>query len=775
MFTIFAAALQLSLSQAPSPAAPAQNVFHGRQNQTTVTIPKQTGEVRIDGVLDEPVWRNASVLTGFSQYNPVDGQPAADSTEVLVWYTDHEIVFGVRAFEPHGAVNATLADRDKIFGNDFVDIFLDTFNDHRRAYEFAVNAFGIQGDGVYSETPQTNEDFTPDFIYQSKGRITDFGYEVEIRIPFKSIGYPPKNVQDWGIQILRRVQHSGEDHTWTQARKGRNSLLAQSGALQGLTQLKRGLVMDVNPVATAKMEGAPTIGDYRYGSTEPEFGGNLRWGVTTNLTLNATVNPDFSQIEADALQAVFDPRQALFFPEKRPFFLESAEQLTAPNRLIYTRRIVSPVGAVKFTGKVGSTNIGYLSAVDEAVPLGSDEKNPVYNLLRLKRDIGKQSTIGVVYTDKVLGDDYNRVAGADVRFNFAREYSFFAQVAGSFWRTGANDAKVPLYVFALNRNARTFGWNVNFDAVHDDFVAGSGFITRPGIAHSNTGLRFTKFGKKEDFIQNYTFNPLLDNTWDYQEFVNGIGPDDIKLHFNNNFTLRGGWRFSSTLYLESFRYPEALYTNYYRLHRGPAGDSSFVKFTGVHRIRNYDFSVSLNTPQFSKWSLGTFIIVGRDENFDEWAPGYILFTQNNASYRPTDKVRADFSFIEQRTVRPSDMTTVNVQRIPRLKLEYQISRPVFVRFVGQYVSFERDALRDDSRTNEPIYLYNAAQNKYSRAAAVSSNSFRADWLFSYQPMPGTVLFAGYGSSLSDAEAFGFRNVARTSDGFFVKLSYLFRM
>ncbi|HUP90445.1 MAG TPA: DUF5916 domain-containing protein, partial [Longimicrobiales bacterium] len=416
MLTTIAAALQLALT--PQPAAPVQTVFHGRQNQTVVSIQKQNVQVKLDGVLDDAAWKGAVMLTGFSQFDPVDGLPAADSTEVYVTYTDHEIYFGIRAFEPHGAVNAKLADRDKIFGGDYVDIMLDTFNDHRRAYEFVSNPFGVQADGVYSESPQTNEDFTPDFLFQSKGRLTDFGYEIEMRIPFKSIGYQPKDVQDWGIQVFRRVQHSGQNQTWTPARKGTTSLLSQNGTLQGLSQLKRGLVLDINPVATAHLDGKPVAGNFKYGSAEPEFGGNIRWGLTTNLTLNATVNPDFSQIESDASQVVFDPRQALFFPEKRPFFLENSEQLQAPSRLIYTRRIVSPNGAVKFTGKVGSTNIGYLSAVDDASLSATGDDHPLYNILRLKRDIGKQNTIGLVYTDKELAGDYNRVIGLDTRVTF---------------------------------------------------------------------------------------------------------------------------------------------------------------------------------------------------------------------------------------------------------------------------------------------------------------------------------------------------------------------
>ena len=767
-------ALALQLAVAPAPSE--QAVHHGRLNQLAVTLPKETVELRVDGSLDEEVWQRAALLTGFSQYNPVDGAPASDSTEVLVWYDDHAIYFGIRAYEPHGAVNATLADRDKYFGDDFVHIMLDTFNDKRRALIFGVNPLGIQGDGVLSENPSRSEDYTPDYIFQSKGRVTDFGYQVELRIPFKSIGYQPQRVQDWGIHVMRRVQHSGEDQSWAPARKGNASFLAQAGVLKELTELKRGLVVDVNPVATAKLEGRRVPGaEFQYGNTTPEFGGNVRWGITTNLTASGTVNPDFSQVEADASQTVFDPRQALFFAEKRPFFLESIEQFNAPNQLIYTRRIANPTAAVKLTGKYGGTNIGFLSAVDDRALSQSGDDHPVYNILRLRRDVASQSTIGLAYTDRIDGSDYNRVASLDARLVFAREYSFFANVAGSFWQQAGARSQVPLWEFSLSKAGRQFGGQAMIEGVHDRFVAGTGFISRPGIVHSNIGTYWTWFGEQDAGLQSYSFNPQIDNTWDYQEFEEGIGPDDIKLHLNNGFVFKGGWRANLNFFIETFRYPDALYADTHMLEKQASGDSAFVKFTGVRRISNYDVFLQLATPRFSKWSANGYVVVGRDENFDEWTPGWILWGQLNADYRPTDQLRASLSYIEQRTARYSDGSIVNLQRIPRLKLEYQLSRPIFLRFVGQYVSFERDALRDAGRTELPLYTYDARTNTYARLGALNRNNFRADWLFSYQPNPGTVIFAGYGSSMTDSNSFDFRDVVRTADGFFVKLSYLFRL
>ncbi len=766
--------LQMAL---PQTSAPIPEVYHGRMNQTTVNAPKRAEtEIKIDGTLSEPAWSEAAILTGFSRYLPVDGLPAEDSTEVLLWYTDHALYIGVRAFEPHAAVHATLADRDRIFADDLIYFLLDTFNDKRRALYFALNPFGVQADGVMDEVRGGDVDLSPDYLYQSKGRLTEYGYEIELRIPFKSLRYPSSRVQDWGFNIVRRVQHSGQDISWTPALRARNSFLAQSGTLSQLTEMKRGLVLEANPVLTAKLDGSlRTTGEYKYNDPSPEFGGNIRWGVTPNLTMNATANPDFSQVEADVAQVTFDPRQALFFPEKRPFFLDAIEQFAAPNQLIYTRRIVNPDAAVKFTGKVAGTNVGFLSAVDskDFSRLGDDR--PLYNILRARRDVAAQSTIGLVYTDKIDGSDYNRVLGVDGRFVFKRIYTLSAQAAGSFWQTGNTKETVPLWQMNFNRNGRRFGVSSVAQGIHDDFTPGAGFISRPGIVHANVQPRLTFYGQPKARIQAYTASLNFDHTWDYQEFEEGIGPDDIKLHWNNNFQLRGGWNLGVNLLVETFRYPASLYTNYYVQNLSPTGAIiDTTRFVGRRRIPNYDLFVTFVTPRFSKFSADGNFVIGRDENFEEWAPGYIFFLTANTDYRPTDKMRVNFRYVEQRTLRPSDKTVVRLSRIPRLKIEYQVARPLFVRVVGQYVADQRAELRDDARDGDPILVCNAARTSCSRGGYYRQ-TFRGDVLFSYQPTPGTVFYAGYGSNARDSGPFDFKDVTRTNDGFFLKLSYLLRL
>src|SRR5471030_1126968 len=247
-------------------AAEPPAVFHALKGQTEARAPRADATITIDGRLDEPVWRRAAILTGFSQYSPVDQRPAPDSTEVLVWYSKTAIYFGIRAFEPHGIVRATLADRDKISNDDNVEIHIDPFHEGRKAFVFIVNPFGVQADGIKNEgggfTPGANvgpgqNDLSADFQWESKGRLTDYGYEVEIRIPFSSFRYPAGAEHVWGLQIDRHTQHNGYEETWTPAKKASASFIAQEGTLRGITNITHGQVLEVNPELTDAIAGNP--------------------------------------------------------------------------------------------------------------------------------------------------------------------------------------------------------------------------------------------------------------------------------------------------------------------------------------------------------------------------------------------------------------------------------------------------------------------------------------------------------------------------------------
>ncbi|MGE0455309.1 MAG: DUF5916 domain-containing protein [Vicinamibacteria bacterium] len=780
-------AAAVATADATPDALPAPASYSGRQGQLQVPLPRLEEEIEIDGALDEAAWTRAARLTEFSQYSPVDGRPADERTEVLVYYSPTAILFGVRAWAAPGSVRASLANRDRLQSEDSVSIFLSTFDDGRQALVFTVNPLGVQADGALVEgatqngggfsglaTTRESEDLSPDFVFQSKGRLLEDGYAVELRIPFKSLRYQSGEVQSWGLHVVRKVQSTGYELSWAPARRNAASFLGQAGRLEGLRELRPGLVLDLTPVVTARLDGAPSAPagtGWEYHAPRPEPGGNVRWGVTPNLALNGTVNPDFSQVEADAGQFVYDPRQAVFFPEKRPFFLDGLEQFQAPNRLVYTRRVVAPVGAVKLTGKASGFNIGLLSAVDDAEASRNDA-HPFVNVLRLQRDLRGQSKLGLVYTDRIDGDDYNRVAGLDTRLAFGGIYTLQLQGALSRTARGGSVTTAPLWEGSFNRNGRRQGLRALITGIDEDFRAETGFISRPGIVRANVDNRLSFFGPDGGLVEVLNCDVVAEGVWRYASFVGEGGVQDQKLHFNNNATLRGGWKLGASLLVEQFGYDAGFYEDYALQGDAPG---ELLPFVGVPTIDNLDWVLSFETPQFQKLSATAQWLFGRDENFFEWAPADITYLTLTLDWRPAEKLRVNAEYRLQDFQRRSDGSRVGRRQLPRLKLEYQATRAIFLRFVAEYDARMRDALRDDSRTERPILIRDEATGAYQPALATRDNGLRLDVLFSWQPNPGTVFFAGYGSSLRETDSLRFRDLQRTSDGFFVKLSYLFRL
>jgi hypothetical protein len=775
---------------APAVALPTATVYNGRSRQLAVKPPRIDAAVTVDGVLDEPVWQQAALLNGFSQLAPQDGLPAADSTQVLVWYSPTAIHFGVRAFQPAATVRATLADRDKIAQDDNIQLFLGTFNDGRQATVFMVNPLGVQADGTLVErgtdpghsfmvATVTREapDLNPDFVFQSKGHVTDWGYEIEIRIPFKSLRYQSADVQTWGINVVRRVQYSGYEDSWTPALRAAASFLGQSGTLGGLTGLRRGLVVDITPEATQRTEGSSgAAGSWNYDARAPKLGANVRWGLTTNLTLNGTVNPDFSQVEADAGQFNFDPRAALSYPEKRPFFLDGLEQFGVPNSLVYTRRVVQPVAAAKLTGKVGSNEIAFLSAVDASSASANGRDNPVFNIIRLQRDLGSQSRIGMAYTDRMDGANWNRVLDVDGRLVWQRIYALQWQLAGSATSQDGVQANAPLWELKFLRNGKSLSWRSQLTGVDDGFRTQSGFIARAGQVHAVFNPRYTWDLPRGALLEQFSGDIDLEDTWAYRNFTHSGDARDKKLHFNFHGQLRGGWQVGASLLVETFGFDPDFYSSRYRIEvPRPGLPSDTLAFTGTPRIPNRDWVLQASTPQLKFLTVSAIYIWGRDENFAEWASTDLTYASLTADIRASEQLRIGATWQYQDFLRPGDGSRVGRLNDPRIKVEYQVNRNIFVRVIGEYFSDYTNVLRDDSRTNNPLLVYDRGAATWVRTVEQTSNSFRTDLLFSYKPNPGTVFYAGYGAQMFEPEAFAFRRVSRQNDAFFLKASYLFRL
>jgi hypothetical protein len=764
----FLAALQLPA------AAPQAPPYSGLLGQIHVPAPRVDAEITVDGNLDEAVWQHAALLNGFSLYSPVDQRPAPDSTQVLVWYSGNAMYFGVRAFEPHGTVTATLADRDRISNDDNVELQLDTFNERNRALVFIVNPLGVQADGTKSETggfiPGANvapgqNDLSADFQWSSKGHVTPWGYEVELRIPFSSLRYPIAARQDWGIQVDRHVQHSGYEETWTAAKKASASFIGQAGWLTGLTGMHHGQVVELNPELTNTVTGTPGASDWRY-TSNPQLGGNVRWAVGSNFVVNGTIKPDFSQVEADATQIAADQRFALFYPEKRPFFVEGSDQFNVPNTLVYTRTIVRPDAAAKLTGKLGRADVAALTALDEGSTTATGQR-PLVDILRLSQSFGEQSNVGLLYSERVGGGRANRVYGADTHIVFDRLYFAQFQLENSTTTVHGASTSGPLWEAVLDGTGRSFGFHYNVLGVAPGFQADNGFVSRTGFVEPNTLNRYTWFGKPGALLERFNVFASVNGFWKYDEFFKAHSLAEDHAGARMQFTLRGGWNLGVNPQISSYTFDPADYRGLY------TGTQPSDAFSPPDRIETVTSGVSVSTPQYRRFSASVSGTAGHDVDFREASRVDRRDFQASLDLRPTSQIRLGATYQSSAFIRRDDRSRSLTTRIPRLDAEYQVTRAIFVRLVAQYSASDREPLRDP-RTGNVLYVTDSTGALTPFLAQVS-NGLRADWLFSYRPTPGTVFFAGYGSSFSEPAALAFSNLRRTNDGFFVKLSYLFRV
>ena len=734
----------------------------------TVRIPRLEAEIAVDGVLDEPAWRQAARLDGFKQYRPVDSRPAEDSTVVLVWYSPTAIYFGILAYDREpGLVHATVSGRDNIASDDEVTIYLDTFNDRRRAYFFGSNPLGVQDDGVRSEGGFSASSFTsgtvdrnPDFQYQTKGQRTAFGYVIEMRIPFKSLRYGGGDEQTWGINVDRLTQRSGYEDTWTDVRRASESFLAQAGTITGIHGIRRGVVVEAQPELTAQLPGDRLAdGTFHRGDLQPAVGGNLRLGFT-NLTIDGTINPDFSQVESDAGLVTINQRFALFYPERRPFFLEGIELFASPNNLVYTRTIADPAGGAKFTGKFGAWTLAHLTALDQQT--GSSDA--FASLTRVRRDIGANSVAGVTVTDREQQGAFNRVASADTRLLFGGVYYVQAQLAGSATRdsTGGTTRTAPLWDLEYDRTGRGWGFNYKVTGIDQDFATQSGFVPRTGVVMAHAFNRFSWYGPRGALIEQVTVYGGLPQIWRYDDFLRHR-PIEGDGDLNGSLRLRGGWNVNGNVTDAYVRFDPASYAQYtLATSTGPA---PFVPASGVFGA--VTGNLTIGTPLFQHYEASLGVSGGTTTIFPEAARGQGLNITGTLTVRPTQSTRLFATLAYSRLRRAGNGSEFARTIIPRLKLEVQPSRALFFRVVAEYRS-QRQAALEDPVTGLPLAVDGVP------VAASRSDSLRIDWLASYQPHPGTVVFLGYGSTLDGDRALTFRDLRRDQDGFFVKVAYLFR-
>ncbi len=507
----------------------------------------------IDGLLDDETWRGAARLSTFVQTTPVEGAAASEPTEVYIAYDGENLYVGVRArYADTGLMRANRADRDQIAEDDTVSLFFDPFRDRQRAYQFTVNGFGVQGDAILNSTGLRNRtqrraigargggpsgappsgipegDISWDALFVSAGTPSDDGWTAEMAIPFKSLRYPAVDEGEshrWGFQVSRTVKGKDETVVWSPLSRNIAQFLAQMGVLEGLADLSTSRNLEILPTVTALRTGSLNAAGAFIENDVAEAGFNLKYGISSDLTADFTINPDFSQIESDLPQIDVNQRFPLFYPELRPFFLEGQEifNVFAPITPIHTRTIIDPRYGGKVSGKVGRSSLGLLFADDEA-PGKRDPSDPAFGqtanvaIGRARFDLYPESFVGATFTNRDFMDSYSRMLAFDSNMRLGATNRWNVFLSRSWHR---DERGVERRGEMMGTFFNHVGRNVNFSAFHGgttpDFRIDTGFVRRVDDKRLSTNLSYrwwpehwlVNWGPRVRYGRNYSFENVL--------------------------------------------------------------------------------------------------------------------------------------------------------------------------------------------------------------------------------------------------------------------------
>jgi hypothetical protein len=560
-------------AKAANPTAPAGGPANKAARLAALLTPEKVQATRlvrfdkapvIDGKMDEELWQSAAVFKDFIQFRPVDLVAPSQQTEVKIGYDSKFLYIGFRAYDEPGKVRATIAKRDAVFDDDWVGIWLDTFNDGRRAYELIFNPLGVQADAIFTEG--INEDFSVDIVHESKGVLLQDGFSVEVAIPFKSLRYEAGKDKKWGLQLMRTIKRlNNEQSSWTPISRDNSSLLGQSGHITGLEGISTERTIELIPSLTVSEEGrrVPSVsraqselsdalglavptdrGRFLNNPVGFDPGLTAKFSISPTMTLDMALNPDFAQVEADATVVTANQRFPIFFEEKRPFFLEGKEIFETLISAVHTRTIVDPDYAFKFTGKRGKNTFGVLVASDNAPGNLSDDdrdflratgdlsavrrrdalngtsfaddlqserdglaklvdKNATIGVLRLKRDVGKEGHVGFLGTSYNFVDKYNQVGGFDVRYRFNKQTVFWAQALGSL---SHQPFFYPDEAGSFDRKEKGLAYAYNLDWAARNWGWNYAAVGRSRLFRANVGFDRRYNTNNQDFFWRYQSN-----------------------------------------------------------------------------------------------------------------------------------------------------------------------------------------------------------------------------------------------------------------------------
>lgn len=721
----------------------AQEAPKKKREPASFEIREASGVIRVDGVLDDDAWKNAVAIPLDYEWHPGDNVPATVKTEVLFAFDRQMLYVGFRAHDPKpSAISAHLTDRDVPFSDDTVGIMIDTFNDQRRAFQFRVNPLGVQMDATNSDV-DGSEDWSWNAIWASAGRITAEGYIVEIGIPFTQLRFPRgAAVQTWGFMAMRDYPREDRHRMRTMPTdRGSPCLICQFDKLAGFRDLRPGRNLELDPTITAQQTAErPNFpdGSLESGDAKIDPGLSARWGITPNVTLSAALNPDFSQVEADSAQLAENERFALFFPEKRPFFLEGADFFSTPISAVFTRTVADPAAGVKVTGKEEKNAFGLVLTRDrvnnlifpayDGSGLASIDEDVNGVVGRYRRDVGKTSTIGVVYTGRSGGDYSNHVAGFDglVRFSQADSISFqYLRSTTEYPRSVAANNDQPLGSFSddglnfrYSHSTRDWQWSARYEELGPQFRADSGFVTQVGYKTPSAWIQRSFWGKPGQWYTRINVFAGADWTRNSAGNIKESGQDFSVSYLGTRQTF---------------------------VELALAPNREFFRGTYYNNLRWSFFAESRPSSSFYGY---LFTRGGKTIDFSNARQADVFVLEPSVELNLGRHVAANVTHtLQQLDVAGGRLFTAN---LTQGRLIYHFNLRTFVRAIAQY----RNVTRDPS-------LYTFTINR-------KSSDLFTQFLFSYKINPQTVFYLGYSDSSFGSDRIDLTRADRT---LFLKIGY----
>jgi len=707
-------------------------------------------DIEIDGCLNETAWAQAAIIPLLYEWSPGDNVTPPVKTECLVTFSTTRFYVAFRCFDPEPSkIRAHLMDRDAILTlvqDDHISIEIDSFNDERRAFQFRVNPLGVQADANFIPM-EGYEDFSWDAIWDSAGRITDSGYEIEIAIPFNQFRFrKTSGPQTWGFSAERsyprKFRHRISSHT-----KSRDliCLICQYNKLNGFEGIDAGRNIELDPTLTVRrtdQQKEEGLNGLETGKIKVEPGLTAKWGVTPGMILSAAVNPDFSHVEADVAQLEVNTRFALRYPEKRPFFLEGGDFFLTPLEAVFSRTVYDPVWGVKSTGKLGGNAMGFFLTQDRFNNLvfpsnqGSDaaslKENTYTGVLRYRRDIGKGSTIGALYTGRVSDDYSNHVAGLDGFFRLSDTKNLKLQVMRSQTLYPGEISKEfgqPSGTFggnALHADFQHYGRHISYSLLVEDLDPGfrvdTGFIPRVDFRRYQVHIQPQLWGKEGGWFNRLGFNIRGEWVTDHSDLLT-----------NRDFEV--GLLYEGVLQSE-FQHSFTSRKEYY---------------CGITYDLNLWNSILSIRPM---GGLDIYITAsyGDTVDYDNARKAHNVMLNPNVEFGLGKHVNINFNhFFEHLSFDGQRIYTANLLQT---RLMYNFNVRTFLRAIIQYTHINR---------NTAVYV--------SQADPLTKELF-VQFLFSYKLNPQTVLFIGYSDNHS-----GLRSIplTRTDRTFFLKIGYALTM